>query len=153
MKINNVANVDFDDTTIAVTATADVSSQEEILNIFYVQTVDSEYRSDLGCWITVEEGDGEDIDQDDYPDFDFDTIIEAAENFLNQNIEEEETDYDISGQTVYLIHSKNSVKIVTRNSNFINKYTSSYQRQYSDPIAEFDTKEEAIEYLEKLKNE
>ncbi len=46
---------------------------------FYVQTVDGEYRPDLGCWIYTDSGNGEDIDFDDYNDnFSLDEIIEEA---------------------------------------------------------------------------
>ena len=41
------------------------------------------------------------------------------------------------------------MKIATRNTEFINSETSSYQREF-DPIAEFDNKDEAIEHLENL---
>lgn len=144
MKINGVNSVDFDDSTVAVTATAKGTK-----NTFYVQTVDGEYRPDLHCWITIEDGDGHDIDSDHFPDFDINDIVLAAEDFLSKNVEVEETKFEIDKNTVYLIHSKDSVKIATRNTEFINSETSSYQREF-DPIAEFDNKDEAIEHLENL---
>lgn len=132
MKINGVNSVDFDDSTVAVTATAKGTK-----NTFYVQTVDGEYRPDLHCWITIEDGDGHDIYSDDFPDFDINDIVLAAEDFLRKNVEVEETDFEIDKNTVYLIHSKDSVKIVTRNPDFINKDTSTYQREF-ERINHFD---------------
>ena len=77
---------------------------------FYVQTVDGEYRSSLGCWITAD-GDEGDIDFDDYPDIDFDIIIKAAEEFAESLL-----DYD------YLID----------NPNYYNKDTSPYQKRFEN---------------------
>lgn len=80
MKIINVEISDFDDATIRVEA--DSGPKKEV---FYVQTVGDEYRSDLGCWVTTDYSDG-DINEDDYPEFDISEIIDAAENFLSSSI-------------------------------------------------------------------
>lgn len=84
--IDKVEFADFDDegTTVSVTATANGKTET-----FHVQTVDGEYRSSLGCWIFTND-DGEDLDQDDYPDFDFSEIISKAEELAELRVEGEE---------------------------------------------------------------
>lgn len=100
--INRVEFADFDDegTTVSVTATADEKTET-----FHVQTVDGEYRSSLGCWILTDDS-GEDLDQDDYPDFDFSEIISKAEDMAGSNIKGEE------------------------NPNYFNKDSSPYARRF-----------------------
>lgn len=82
--INGIEFADFDNETVSVTATSNGNTET-----FHVQTTDGEHRPSLGCWITVD-GDGEDIDADDYPDFDFPEIIRAAEELAESNVEGEE---------------------------------------------------------------
>lgn len=147
MKIINVDFTDFDDTTVEVTAEA--KNKRET---FYVQTVDGEFRSDLGCWIITRDC-GEDINYSDYEEFDIKTIIKVAENFLENEIDQEITDYQINGKTVYLLNDRGTFKVVTENPQFINADTSTFQRRFSDVIAEFDSKEEAFEYLDGLEIE
>ncbi len=129
-----------DGTTVAVTVNNET---------FYVQTVDGVYRGDLGCWITTDTSDGE-IDYDDYTDFDIDDIVKTAEKYIQSLTEEIETDYKINNKTVYIIIRNNNVDVVTHNEGFINKDTSSYQREFSAPIESFDNKNEALQYLSKL---
>lgn len=100
--IESVEIADFDEegTTISVTAKA---SETET---FHIQTVDGEYNRSLGCWIIANTC-GEDLDQDDYGDFDFEIIINEAEKLAMQNCEGEE------------------------NSNYINKDATPYEKRFS----------------------
>ena len=84
---------DDGDTTAQVTAKSNNNTV-----VFYVQTIkrvgyadhrkcglDTEYLYDLskGCYINTDHS--EDIDKEDYPDFDFTKIIESAENFITDH--------------------------------------------------------------------
>lgn len=148
MSITNTEIADYDDdgSTIIVTA-EDIDGNEEA---FHVQTVDGEYRSDLGCWVTTPDSDG-DIDSDDYPTFDMKEVISAAESAAARFNSEERTDYTIDNEAVYLINKPDGVEVVVENRNFINKYTSSYQRRFRS-IKLADSKDDAIEYLEGLED-
>lgn len=148
--ITNVELADFydDQATVSVTVTAeskDFSIDKD--ETFHVQTVDGEYRSDLGCWITTDNSDG-DISYEDYPYFDFDEIIEKAENFLSDNSKYISTMYLINNRYACIVERFKKVEIVTVNPNFINSDTSSYQCEYSAAIEEFETVEDAYKYLE-----
>ena len=81
-----------------------------------------------------------------------DAVIEAAESYIDSKQEVEVTNYCVDNQYVDLIIKSGSVDIVARNQNFVNADTSSYQRLYSDPIKTFDTRDEAIEYLDGLES-
>ncbi|GAF85103.1 unnamed protein product, partial [marine sediment metagenome] len=72
MTVECVEMSDFgveDDTTISVLVRDSNNNSEK----FHVQTVDNEYRGDLGCWITTDTS-YDDIDTDDYPQFDIDLV-------------------------------------------------------------------------------
>ena len=131
-----------DQTTVQVTVGDGVGE----VTVFDVQTIGGVYRCDLGCWITTDKSDG-DIDRDDYPHIDIDTVIKRAEKYIQSITTEHCTDYLINGERVYIIETANKSEIVIKNSNFINSDTSSYQCEFSDPLASFDTKEEAEEYI------
>lgn len=141
MIITNIEMWDFDETTVEITAVANDNKET-----FYVQTVDGVHRGDLGCWITTFSSDG-DIDSEDYPDFDIEEIIKEAEEFIQSTTIEEWTNHFIDNERVYLITNTSGTHVVTRNNNYINKDASSYQREFSDPIATFDTREEALNYV------
>lgn len=66
-----------DQTTVDVFA----QSSKQEFETFYVQTHNGKYNTQLGCWLTTSTSVGE-IDQDDFPNFDFNLIIEAAEEYL-----------------------------------------------------------------------
>lgn len=117
---------------------------------FFVQTNDGVYRSDLGCWITTDGSNGDIGSDNNYPTFSIQKVIEAAEKYLKTVRSELLTDYKINHEDVYLIEQNNEFIVVTRNSNFINPDSSSYQEEFSDPITFCDSKEEAIEYLDEL---
>ena len=100
----SLANFDFDfetNETISVKVTVNENTET-----FYVQTVDGEYRSSLGCWMFTDKN-GDDLDQDDYPDFDFTEIIDSAEKLAESNL----GDYE-------------------ENPNYINKDASPYVRRF-----------------------
>ena len=141
-----LADFDEDGTTVAVEV--ECAGQTET---FFVQTVDGDYRSDLDCWVTTATSDG-DIDYDDYPLFDFDEIIKVAEKYIRSLVTAEWTKYTIDGQRVYLLIRDESVDIVTENSDYINQYTSSYQTMWDKNLGRFNSKEDAIEFLENRKN-
>lgn len=147
MNILNIEIADFceDGSTVSVS----VLDKNDIAFDFYVQTVDGLYRSDLGCWLLTSDSDG-DINQDDYPSIDFAQVIKQAEVFLSEQVEEKATEHSIDGEDVYLLISSNNVKVVTRNSRFINKDTSSYQREYSEPLYVADDVQDAEQYLANL---
>ena len=161
--IETVRIADFADNadTIEVNAMVDGISQP-----FYVQLTDGEFRSDLGCLILNDEGD---IDEQDLPEIEIDSIIEAAEKFYAENTREIRTDYIIElneydevvciytdygdtrtlrQQEAYLIEKFGTVELVTKNPHFINSATSGYETEYSDVIETFDTVEDALSYLE-----
>lgn len=142
-----LGNIESEDNTVSVTVIS--NGREET---FHVQTVDNEYRPDLGCWILTDYAEG-DIDIDDYPEFDVQEIIKKAENFMQSKVKVEPTDYKIEGDQVYLkIYPRPimKVEVVTKNSNFINKVHSTHEREFSDPIETFVDREDAIDYLENL---
>jgi len=119
---------------------------------FFVQLVDSEFRSDLGCWITTNESDG-DLNPEDYPDFDISEIIEYAEKFDRQNTEMIETDFKFHHESIYIEYSFKNIQLVIENSNFINSDQSSYQTRYEPANIFFDTIEEAFDYLKETDSE
>tara|TARA_R110000851_G_scaffold229771_1_gene382506 strand:+ start:295 stop:615 length:321 start_codon:yes stop_codon:yes gene_type:complete len=84
--INSVEVSDFNfiDTTVSVNVTASKKTET-----FHVQTVGGEYRSSCGCWIFTGEN-GDDLDRDDYPDFDFTEIIQAAEEEAEESVGDRE---------------------------------------------------------------
>jgi hypothetical protein len=147
-KIISVEMADYDDSTVSVTVDREVGPY-----VFDVQTTDMEYRSDLGCWITdgtnIAKG-GEDISYDDYPDVDFGAVISAAEGFINNRTQVVRTGYSLEyGDQICLLDDGEDVKVVVENKGFVNSATSSYQRQYGDPVAIFENQEEAMKWLEK----
>ena len=148
MNIINISYADFceDNTTIELEA----ESNDKIIT-FFVQTNDGEYRPDLGCWIEASDSSG-DILASDYPDFDLNKIISKAENFINSHTIEDRTKWDVDGENIYIITNPFGSHIVTLNHNFINSDTSSYQRKFSNPIMTFESKNEAIEYLDTVEN-
>lgn len=77
--IIDLAIADFceDQTTVEVFA----QSSKQKVETFYVQTHNGKYNTQAGCWILTNESHGQ-IDQDDFPHFDFALIIDAAEEYL-----------------------------------------------------------------------
>lgn len=114
--------------------------------IFTVQTTDGEYRSDLGCWLGADAD--ADIDQDDYPFFDFSLIISEAEKCVRDTYEVKET----SSSELYLKVYSNKVEVVRINRNFTNKDQSAYQTEYKF-IETFEDEDEANEYIAELDND
>ena len=80
MKTLNIKIADWCEENSTVEVTVESESRKET---FFVQTTEGKYRSELGCWLICEsENDGENIDWDDYQEFDFYLIIEEAEEYL-----------------------------------------------------------------------
>jgi hypothetical protein len=132
-------NIDFSD-TVEVQATNAIGETET----FHVQTTDGLHRSDLGCWLLTSTSDG-DIDQDDYPFFDFGLIVSKAEKFVQAQYEIKET----NNSDLYLKVYCDKVEVVEINRNFINQDQSSYQTEYT-VIEEFEDEDGAIEYIASL---
>ncbi len=145
MKITNVELADFDDDyeddTVAVTV-----ETAEAERTFYVQTVDEEHRTDLGCWITTSDYGG-DVSYDDYPDVDFQAVINAAELYIgDKTVLHEIEDIEIECESVALLERAGTFYVVTENSRFLNSTASAYERRYSE-LARFDDKQLALDYI------
>jgi len=111
---------------------------------FSVQTIDHEHRSDLGCWITTDNSNG-DINYDDYPTFDINEIIYQAEQYIKkiQKITWASARYYIKKV------SNDCFVVLEENRNFINSATSSYQREYEE-LETFSSKKDALSYINSL---
>lgn len=144
MKILTVKLADFDDddTTVAVT----VESETDGAVTFDVQTVDGEHRKDLGCWITTSNYAG-DVSYDDYPDVDFQAVINAAELYATDATVLHEIDRKTIGDKyVALLERANTFYVVTENSRFLNADASAYESRYNE-LARFDNKKSAVDYI------
>lgn len=135
-------NIDFRD-TVEVKAINAIGETET----FYVQTTDGLYRSDLGCWLLTSTSDG-DIDQDDYPFFDFDLIVSEAEKCVQDDYEIKDT----KSSELYLKVYCDKVEVVKINRNFTNQYQSSYQTEYT-LVETFNNEGDADEYITELDND
>ena len=138
----NQAEYDEDGTTIEVEC-KDITDKTIT---FAVQTVDGDYRSDLGCWITTDCSDG-DIDLDDYPFFNVSVIIDQAEKYLKESYK-----LEYLGDHLYLqIDSvTNECELLEENTRFINPDSSNYQRKWNKSHGKFESKRLAIEYIKNL---
>jgi hypothetical protein len=147
MKIEKIESAYFceDGTTVSVLVTGSKGATET----FYVQTVHGEYRGDLGCWVSTDTSCG-DIDWNGYPEFNGDLIIASSDEYMQSLVEERSTDHYINGENVYLLISHDKVELVTRNAQYINSVTSSYQLEYSAPLFIADNEEEALLYLDRM---
>jgi len=135
--ITQCSRADFDDEQ----STIEVNAHAYGRNVnFYVQTTEGKYRSALGCWILTDDYEG-DIAYYDFPEFDFDTIIDAAESYLQD---------DYSDYNGYVIYSNvNSFDVLERNYMYYNEYTSPYTNKYR-LLAKRDSFEEAQKYIDNL---
>jgi len=121
---------------------------------FTVQLTDNKHRSDLGCWITTNISDG-DIDPADYPDFDIDEIIEAAEknaaNEFTDNFTESDIEFNCAINSCAVVMRTNNedstVELIIKDSGYIGDY----QRLYKETGVTFDTEKEALEYADKFR--
>lgn len=145
----NCEFTDFDenDETVLVNVTAKIDDEYESAG-FNVQMTGGEYRSDLGCWITTDAGDGEFSNKEKLIDGAM-NVISVAESFAEAHVEEEDTieQLEENGEYVTLLIKNDGVQLVTKNSRFINSATSSYQRRFSDVIQTFDDVDDAKEWL------
>jgi hypothetical protein len=111
---------------------------------FYVQTVDAEYRSDLGCLITTPGREG-DISFAEYHDFDLALIVSAAEKFMKEEVYE--LTYMSNG--IYLREINGGrCEILKENPSFINPITSSYQVRFDTLIGTFSSIDDAKEHFD-----
>ncbi|MDH3325158.1 MAG: hypothetical protein OEM38_00410 [Gammaproteobacteria bacterium] len=148
MNILNVAEEEF-----GIEVEAESSG---ITETFTIQLCDNKFRSDLGCWITTSDSDG-DICFDDYPDFDFDKIIEEAEecstsSFADRYTEEKiEFNCAINSCVVVMREEKETgeIELVIEDIGHIG----SYQTRYSETGRKFISKSEAIEYAKQFRTE
>ena len=124
MKIESVKIANFCEEGTTAEVTVEASGDQQV---FFVQTTDGEYRVDLGCWILTPQADG-DINWDDYPDYDLRAVVEAAEAYMEEQQQPEETNEKHDGQQVYMLNGRR----VVENRNYINKHQSSYQRKWID---------------------
>ena len=129
---------------------------ENMEEIFFVQITGNEYRPDLGCWITTETSNGN-IDPDDFPEFDIDEIIDAAEKHattnFNDEFEEKEIGFncEINNQSVYMRIKKitGEVELVIRDDGYIG----SYQLRYIETGMRFCSTVEAEEYADQFRTD
>ncbi len=77
MELLAISISDFDDTTVTVAA-----KEAGVVEVFHVQTYEGKHNSTVGCWILNDNTDG-DVDVNKFPQFNFDVIVEEAENFIN----------------------------------------------------------------------
>lgn len=149
MFIKKVEISDFDEDLTTVSVTSQSFEGERIFNI---QTMDGECRRSLGCCITTDDT-YVDIDYDDYPLYDIEEIVDAAEAYIQHLTKEKPTEYSMVGCDIYLIVLLNRVTLAIKNPDFINADTSRYQRKYipiyyiDDKEKVFDNEEEAIKWL------
>lgn len=108
---------------------------------FYVQLVGNAHRSSLGCWVTTSDSDG-DIGIDEYPLFDIDAVIEAAEAYA------EETTNPRRCGDYWLINVAGEVWVCTRSDQYINRDHSPYTRDWEEVEYRADSEEEAREWIE-----
>lgn len=171
----NITNVDFSgntsDTIVAITVTGLIPFSDSIEYLFkasaskntqkvheaksvritrtyHVRTIDNEYRPTLGCW--VHEGATSEGDMLDELPVENSLIIKAAENFLRNTVKQEATQYHINLNTIYLIQKRAVVEVVQLLPDYISKTVTPNEREFSEPIAEFKTKTEALLHLEQL---
>ena len=102
MNIQNIEIADFCEYESTVSVRAE--DEKGVIETFHVQTTDGLFRSDLGCWVLTSDS-SDNIDFEDYPNFDLDEIIEAAERFMSKRVKEQETPYFIDGKRVGPSHS------------------------------------------------
>ncbi|MCP5006402.1 MAG: hypothetical protein GY941_21060 [Planctomycetes bacterium] len=149
MIITNIENHEFHTEVTAAT------KHEELG--FQVQLTDGEYRSDLGCWITTASS-GEDINDEDYPSFNIDEIINAAEAHYAAEFEESFTETEVEfhcaiNDCVVIMRTSNesgSTQLYIRN----NGYVGAYQYQtYTPSDYEFTSEAEALEFANSFRTD
>lgn len=144
-KILNVALADFCES--GTTITVEAEDGEGRKETFHVQTADGRFRADLGCWLLHESIDG-DVENKHFPTFDLIRVMGAADDYIKREMTEHR-EYGCHGKIIYLLHyGDERIDVVVENGEFINPDTSTYMREFSDPLGSFDTREEALEWLE-----
>ena len=132
-----------------------VSSHGEQEN-FYVQLTDNAYMPSLGSWITTDDC-GEDIDQDDYPDFDFDVIIEAAEDFAKEDFESNFTEKEVNfnvrinskAVVMHICNETGKTELLVKNvGNF-----SDHEREYPERGIIFTSEAGALKFADSFRTD
>lgn len=141
--IKSLSFADFDDELRTVSVVAASGGEEGTL---HVQTVDSKFRGDLGCWILDEEG-YESVDPDDWLSLDLDVVIGAAEKFLASKTVITRVG-DNHGLYVRAINDAR-FEVVEENPNFISAEASQSMEQYRF-IAVFGSGVEAHNFVSGL---
>jgi hypothetical protein len=137
-QLQEILSCDFEDNDGENnTITVDVKFGDKTTR-FYVQTVDRLFRADLGCWVYTDKHFGnvafDKSYEDEYRDFDFDEIIEAAEYFIHENTEYLNLEYTIDNEPVIVALKCHKYEVVQLNREFVNADSSPYQREYSEPL-------------------
>ena len=146
MKLTNIVIEEF-----GFEVSAESNGKSEV---FCVQLTDGKYRSDLGCWITTTES-SEDIESDDYPDFDICAIIDAAESHYKKEFKntffEETVDFNCAIDCCQVLTRETlesgKVELVIKDDGYIG----SYQRKYVETGVVFDSKDDALEFADKFR--
>lgn len=114
---------------------------------FLVDLSDGRYRHDMGSWIiTPEERKRLSWNQ---PSFDIPTIVEAAEDFMDEQTAIIETDYITSdGDPIDVLITPEGVHVAAENRQYTDLETSSYQvPRFLESNKMFDTKSEAQTFV------
>ncbi|MDY7025908.1 MAG: hypothetical protein SVC26_06160 [Pseudomonadota bacterium] len=117
---------------------------------FQVQLTDGEFRSDLGCWITTWDSGGDTCAE--VYGFDTSEVTGAAEKFYANMTAEHATDFFIGSDEYDGIEVRDEPFMGSDRAYFIERegvfYLVSYQRKFSEPLEQFDSLEEGLEWLE-----
>ena len=122
-------------------AEVDVTAQDEDNNIetFKVELIDGRFRPERNCHITTHESNSTTIDESEYPAFDLDAIVDAAEQYMEQNTEVHDIGcFDEDNKPIRLIETPNQVHLAPENE----------QAHMMEAIVSFDDVVEAKQYAE-----
>jgi len=116
----------------------DAYNEEGKLEIFTVELTDRRYRPEFGCKITADSSDAPYIDSSDYPEYDLRSIVQTAEQFMEQNTVIRDTGfYTDENDPVRLIVTPNNSHIAPEDAGYINHHESANQR-FKSAIATFE---------------
>lgn len=118
-----------------------VGADGEAEETFYIQLLGNKHRSSMGCWVTTCDSNG-DIREDDYPLFDIETLIEAAEEHARA------TTNPRSHGDYWLIDVEGEVLVCTRNDQYLNADASPYTADWEEVEYRADSEEEAREWID-----
>lgn len=137
--VSTDVDLDSDGCTVDICA---ISDERKVT--FSVQTMHGRYRRSLGCEIYAD-GEGVDIDFDDYEDFDMGFIIRAANEVASRFMTR--TEYTLRSDAIYVQEISDGYKVLVENAEYMNADASQYDVAYFE-LSEviFETEEEAIEH-------